>query len=84
MEVKPGLYRHHKGAIVQVLGVAQDCQTSELIVVGIKMGDFNIPNELKTSRLRVRKLSEFIGKFTPVEVCTIHQIISCPICGDDK
>ncbi len=52
-EIRPGMYRHHKGHLVKVLGIAKHSETLEDLVVYDHMGT----NEL--SDLWVRPLSMF-------------------------
>ncbi len=52
-EIRPGMYRHHKGYLVKVLGIAKHSETLEDLVVYDHMGT----NEL--SDLWVRPLSMF-------------------------
>jgi len=50
--MQAGIYRHYKGGLYQVLGVAQDSETEELVVVYVALTGADLPGP----RMRVRPL----------------------------
>lgn len=58
--MRTGLYKHYKGGMYQVLGVAQHSNTNELMVVYISL-DASLPGP----RIRVRPMWGVDGFMTP-------------------
>jgi hypothetical protein len=51
-ELKAGLYKHYKGGMYQVLGVAQHSESDELLVIYVSLN-----TDLTGPRLRARPIS---------------------------
>jgi hypothetical protein len=54
--VKTGIYKHYKGGLYQVLGVAAHSETDERMVVYVSLTGADLPGP----RLRVRPLSLWV------------------------
>ena len=61
VELRAGVWRHHKGGYYQVLGVAQHTETNELVVVYVSLTGANLPGP----RMRVRPLCGPDGFLAP-------------------
>lgn len=53
--MKAGVYRHYKGGLYQVIGVGQQTETSEILVVYIALSGANLPGP----RIRLRPVAMF-------------------------
>ena len=61
-DIKCGLYRHYRGGIYQVIGVAQHTEKNEKLVIYVSL-DASLPG----LRMRARPLTGPDGFWTPTE-----------------